>query len=73
VHFEEGTGVSAAVVERYVDVVALVVKAPRTVSELEELSGLYRKSLYRLLDALEAEGLVEKSMNGRKSVWRWAS
>ena len=43
---------------KWADMVALLVKAPRTVDELASLTKLDRTTIYRWRDALIGEGLV---------------
>jgi predicted transcriptional regulator len=43
---------------KWADMVALLVKAPRTVDELAGLTKLDRTTIYRWRDALIGEGLV---------------
>ena len=43
---------------KWADMVALLVKAPRTVDELAALTKLDRTTIYRWRDALIGEGLV---------------
>ena len=46
--------------ERVADLVSLLVKAPRTVNELAELTDYEYHSVSRYLNALHAEGLLTK-------------
>jgi len=43
---------------KWADLLALLVKAPRTVAELQSLTGMDRKAIYRWRDSLIGEGLV---------------
>lgn len=68
-------------VERWADAVSLLVKAPRTRSELSELTGMGEMAMFRVLHALKGEGLVlqlrdQKAGRPRGGVgadiWSWA-
>lgn len=60
-------------------VVALVMKKPRTMQELQRITGQTRGPLMRYLEALEAESLVKRGpepLNPRKpgyqaTEWSW--
>lgn len=60
------------VVARYVDVMALVVKAPRGTHELASLAEMSREAIRRLMIAMEAEGLVTKRRLRTGYQWTWA-
>lgn len=49
--------------ERFAAVVALIVERPRTVPELEEITGYHHRTLNQCCHALEAEGLVSQSLS----------
>jgi predicted transcriptional regulator len=53
--------------------VALLVKAPRTVNELSSLTGVDRTTIYRWRDALVNEGLVKKCGKTKTGavIWLW--
>ncbi len=46
-------------VERYVDAMACLKKAPRTVPELCEVVGMSEAPMIRLVKAMHSEGLIE--------------
>ena len=66
-------------VKRYIDMIALVVKQPRTTSDLVELSGIHKQAVTRWMNACVEEGLVERrpgtkrpGTNGpARGVWHW--
>ncbi len=64
-------------VERYVDVVSMIRKAPRTTRELCELAQLSPSALRRLTRAMEGEGLIrndhthELKRAKNAIVWVW--
>lgn len=68
-----------AYIERYADLTALLVKAPRTLAELMRLTELSEAPATRFLHALEAEGLIHKAqvkktlaLRGRRAfLWTW--
>jgi DNA-binding MarR family transcriptional regulator len=66
---------SGKVLTMLADTTALVYRRPRTVPELVELTGLSRQAVYRHLEALEGEGLVQRKFlpagNGNAPVWSW--
>ena len=57
--------------ERMADVTALVIKKPRTLRELSQITDYRENSIRRYLQALCSEGLVAVEMNGRANVWTW--
>jgi predicted ArsR family transcriptional regulator len=64
--------------ERYAAITFLLIKSPRTVSELSELTGHSHEGVRGWLRALHAEGLLEaqEAPAGRKggakaTVYRW--
>lgn len=48
-----------AYVERYVDAVSCIKKAPRTVRQLCEVVGMSEAPMIRLVKAMHSEGLIE--------------
>lgn len=65
---------------RYVDVVSLIHKAPRTVPEIAGLVDLSLAPIYKVIGALEDEGLIERDgfqpREGQRpgqapTVWKW--
>ena len=60
-------------IKRWADMLALWVKAPRTVDELASLTDLNRGVIYRWRKALEDEGLISRC--GRTEagaiIWLW--
>lgn len=50
----------------YVDVIGLVVRKPRTIPELVQLTGMHQSSISRLLTLLVEEGLVWVRIRGRR-------
>lgn len=48
-------------VERYVDAVSCIKKAPRTVRQLCEVVGMSEAPMIRLVKAMHSEGLIEPS------------
>ncbi|MEO8807924.1 MAG: hypothetical protein ABI433_17725 [Burkholderiaceae bacterium] len=66
-------------VKRYVDMIALLVKKPRTTRELCEFSGVHKQAITRWMIGFESEGMVrrelEPKLEGRRGpqrrVWHW--
>lgn len=50
---------------RIVDMVGLLVRAPRTVAELSDLTGMCRTSIYPWLHIMMQEGLLRRESVGR--------
>ena len=50
---------------KIVDMVGLLVRAPRTVAELSELTGMDRSALYPWLHIMIEEGLLRREAVGR--------
>jgi DNA-binding IclR family transcriptional regulator len=61
-------------ISNWADMLALLVKAPRTVAELSELTGSDRTTIYRWRDALVSEGLIKKcgKTASGADVWIWS-
>lgn len=68
-------------IQGWADVLALVVKAPRTADEIRGLNGMSKVTISRILHALRNEGLVrcepaprvEGAGAGRTAdIWTWA-
>lgn len=60
-------------IKKWADMLALWVKAPRTVDELASLTGLDRGVIYRWRKALEDEGLISRCgrTDTKASIWLW--
>ena len=59
---------------KIVDMLGLLVRAPRTVAELVELTGMGRKGLYPWLRLMVEEGLLRREIVGRTNlryVYHW--
>ena len=59
---------------RIVDMIGLLVRAPRTIAELFELTGMGRKGLYPWLRLMVEEGLLRREIVGRTNlhyVYHW--
>lgn len=54
------------------DVVACLVKEPRTGPELEKLTGIHRQTIRKYTAALEGEGLIKPEHGHRPKVGRMA-
>lgn len=60
-------------IKKWADMLALWVKAPRTVDELSSLTGLDRGVIYRWRNALEDEGLITRcgKTEANAVIWAW--
>jgi DNA-binding MarR family transcriptional regulator len=60
-------------IKKWADMLALWVKAPRTVDELATLTGLDRGVIYRWRRALEDEGLITRCGKTEVNavIWAW--
>ena len=60
-------------IKKWADMLALWVKAPRTVDELSSLTGLDRGVIYRWRKALEDEGLITRcgKTEANAVIWAW--
>jgi DNA-binding IclR family transcriptional regulator len=60
-------------IKKCADMLALWVKAPRTIDELTALTGLDRGTVYRWRKALEDEGLLCKcgKTEAKAVIWIW--
>ena len=56
---------------KVVDMLGLLVRAPRTIAELSELTGTGRWALYPWLRLLHQEGLLRREKVGRFHVYHW--
>ena len=59
---------------KIVDMIGLLVRAPRTIAELSELTGMGRKGLYPWLRLMVEEGLLRREIVGRTNlhyVYHW--
>jgi DNA-binding MarR family transcriptional regulator len=61
-------------VASFADCVALLVKQPRTLVELAELTGYTAKTVHIWIHALQDEGLVkpERKRGSPEFIWTWA-
>jgi Fic family protein len=63
---------TGASVGKFADVVGLLWRVPRTVNELERLTGISFDTLSRYITLLKAEGLlVESTPRPRFVVYKW--
>ncbi len=60
-------------IQKWADMLALWVEAPRTVNELATLTGLDRGVIYRWRKVLEEEGLIFRCgrTDTKASIWIW--
>jgi hypothetical protein len=60
-------------IKKWADMLALWVKAPRTVDELSSLTGLDRGVIYRWRKVLEDEGLISQCgrTDAKATIWVW--
>jgi Fic family protein len=63
---------SSTYLAKFTDVVGLLWRAPRTINELERLTGISFDTLSRYITLLKAEGLlVESTPRPRFKVYKW--
>ena len=58
---------------KIVDMIGLLVRAPRTIAELVELTGMDRTALYWWLRLMTEEGLLRCEKLGRFYVYHWSA
>ena len=56
---------------KIVDMIGLLVRAPRTIAELVDLTGMDRTALYWWLRLMTEEGLLRCEKLGRFHVYHW--
>jgi predicted ArsR family transcriptional regulator len=57
----------SAKAENFADIVASIAHAPRTIRDLQEMTGMHQQTVRRVLHALKARGVVDCRNGTRKA------